>query len=86
MDPYELRMAATMHVAAEPAVLLAVFLGELPGNVEEDDTPEGRLVWHSLADLSDPEIPFLSDVRAILPRLVTRGPDEPVVHMASTPR
>ena len=34
---------------------------------------EGRLVWHPLAALHDASVPFLDDVRVLLPRLVALG-------------
>ncbi len=71
LEPCALDLAATVHVAAEPPVLLLVFVGALPaGDVR--DGPEGVLRWHPLDALEDAALPFLPDVRALLPRLVAR--------------
>ena len=59
----------------EPAerLLVAVFVGTLPpGGLRA--TAEGRLVWQPLAALRDPSVPFLDDVRALLPRVAAWRP------------
>jgi 8-oxo-dGTP pyrophosphatase MutT (NUDIX family) len=84
LEPADLALAATVHVDADPPVLLFAFLGELPeGSVR--DGPEGRLEWHAQDALSDPELPFLDDVRDLLPRLLEAAAEGRVLHLATRP-
>lgn len=77
-----LRLAAVIHVEAEPHVLLFVYLASLADGMPRP-SPEGRLVWHPLAALADPSIPFLPDLRELLPRLAALRPGEPPLSLAA---
>jgi 8-oxo-dGTP diphosphatase len=65
LRPASLRLAAVVHVDAEPRVMLFVFSAALPpGDVR--GSVEGRLRWLSRAELADPSLPLLPDVRTHL--------------------
>lgn len=71
LRPSALRLGAIVHVDADPQVMLFVFTAALPaGDVRA--SAEGRLVWHDLAAVRDASVPFLDDVRTLLPRLAAR--------------
>ncbi|MCG3133686.1 MAG: hypothetical protein HMLKMBBP_00911 [Planctomycetes bacterium] len=76
LRPSSLRLAAVVHVEASPRVLLFVFSAALPqGGVR--DTAEGRLRWFTRAELADPALPLLPDVRAHLRRIDEALPGAP---------
>jgi 8-oxo-dGTP diphosphatase len=74
LEPTGLRLAAIGHVAAEPPVLIFVFLGALPDG-EPRATPEGELRWFSREDLSDSSLSLMPDLPELLPRLWALPPD-----------
>ena len=72
LAPSGLRLGAVVHVDADPQVMLFVFTATLADGAVRASA-EGRLVWHPLAALHDASVPFLDDVRSLLPRLLARG-------------
>lgn len=65
------RGAGARQGRAEVGVLVFVFAGKLPPGPLRASS-EGRLVWHPLASLRDPAVPFLDDVRTLLPRVAAQ--------------
>ena len=68
LRPEQLDLAAIIHIAAEPAVLLFVFLGTLPPG-ELRPCHEGTFHWLSRQELADPNLPLMADLAFLLPRL-----------------
>lgn len=83
LRPRDLRLGAVVHVDAEPPVVLFVFAGRLPAGAVRASS-EGRLVFHALDALADRSIPFLPDVRMLLPRVAAlRDGERPLFLTAS---
>lgn len=65
LAPETLRLGAIRNLDTDPPVLLFVFEATLPpGDLVPCD--EGRLVWLTDAEISDPATPLLPDVRGLL--------------------
>ena len=76
------RRRRTKRAAAPVGVLLFVFVGKLrPGALHA--SAEGRLVWHPLESIGDPAVPFLDDVRALLPRVARHPAGAPPLFLTS---
>jgi 8-oxo-dGTP diphosphatase len=82
--PASLELAAVVHVAAEPVVMLFVFTGTLPAG-EVRDSDEGRLVWIDERDLASQSARLVPDLVDLLPRLAARRPGDPVLFSVSKP-
>ena len=77
-----LRLRAIVHVDADPQVLLFVFTAALPaGDVRA--SAEGRLVWLTPAEVADPAMALLPDVRGLLAAIDALAPDEPPLSLAT---
>lgn len=75
LRPMDLRLAAVVHVDANPQVMLFVFRARLPaGDVRP--SAEGRLVWADRAAVDDPATPLLPDVRPLLARVLGMRPGD----------
>ena len=68
LRPEQLDLAAIIHIVAEPAVLLFVFLGTLPPG-ELRPCNEGTFHWLSRQELADSSLPLMSDLPFLLARL-----------------
>lgn len=84
MAPASLELAAVLHVAAEPVVLLFVFTGTLPeGELRACD--EGRLVWLGEDELRRAQDRLVPDLVGLLPRLDARRAGDPPLFLATRP-
>jgi ADP-ribose pyrophosphatase YjhB (NUDIX family) len=80
LHPEALELAAIIHVSGEPAVLLFVFLGDLPeGELQPCD--EGTFHWLSHAALEDSSLSLMPDLPLLLPRLWARQAGDPPLHL-----
>lgn len=69
--PQALELAAIVHVAAAPAVMLFIFVGTLPpGALHACD--EGEFHWLSREMIAAGELPLMPDLPQLLPRLWAR--------------
>ncbi|MGH2542936.1 MAG: NUDIX domain-containing protein [Ardenticatenaceae bacterium] len=72
LRPAEVELAAVIHFTGEPAVLLFVFIGELPpGELRPCD--EGAFYWLSPGEIGNPDLPLMADLPFLLPRLWARA-------------
>jgi 8-oxo-dGTP diphosphatase len=84
LRPAALDLAAVVHVAADPVVMLFVFVGDAPdGDVRASD--EGRLVWLHVDELRGAADRLVPDLVELLPRILRRAPDDPPLWIASRP-
>ena len=82
--PASLDLAAVVHVAAEPVVMLFVFTGDAPdGDVR--DSGEGTLVWIDERDFASPQARLVPDLVTLLPQIAARRPGDPVMFRVSRP-
>jgi 8-oxo-dGTP diphosphatase len=80
LRPETLEVCGTVHVAADPVVMMFVLRGTLPeGDLKTSE--EGTLHWIEAADVGAPEPPFVDDVEDLFP-LVLAGE---TFHLHRTP-
>jgi len=84
LRPAALDLAAVVHVLAEPVVLLFVFVGEAPDG-EPRDSDEGKLTWIRIDELRGAAPRLVPDLVDLLPRLMTRLPDDPPLFRVARP-
>jgi 8-oxo-dGTP diphosphatase len=84
LAPTSLDLAAVVHVAADPVVMLFVFVGDAPsGDVRESD--EGRLVWLDEREVAASAARLVPDLVDLLPRLLARRRADPPLFLATRP-
>ncbi len=82
LEPIRLDLRATVHVAADPPVMLFVFTGVLPPG-ELCPSSEGVHHWLAPDAVLDSDLPFVDDLRELVPRL---RDSESAFHLHRTPR
>jgi len=78
LRPESLHLAAVIHVAAEPVVMLFVFVGPAP-NGETRASDEGELVWLHENEIAAAAARLVPDLVELLPRVLARPAGDPVL-------
>jgi 8-oxo-dGTP diphosphatase len=84
LRPARLDLAAVVHVAAEPVVMLFVFVGDAPSG-ELRESGEGRLTWLDERELSSAASRLVPDLVDLLPRLLARRAGDRPLFLATRP-
>ncbi len=84
LDARDVQLAAIVHTLEATPVLLFVFVGSLPDG-ELAATDEGEHVWLPLDALRDASLPFVEDLRRLMPLVTTRAAPRFVLSLVLRP-
>ncbi len=84
LEPGRLTLAAVVHVLEDPAVMLFAFRGSLPDG-DLVPTDEGEHRWHAPEDVTDDALPFVPDLRKLVPAIAAWDPSGPPLSFVLVP-